>query len=455
MSNIEYFPGQDYDVAILKESGVSVFFKNSSPSTRPGTTPTMPIVDPYYPRIMDDVEHWGEANDFPQRVIELYSKDPIIPKTLDRLATKIIGNGLMAVEVINTNTDGTEVYKSIADREIKDFLNDPSFAKYLRETAVDLSWFFNGWSELILSENRKRITSIIHQEAAYGRWSKQDIKSGRCEFVLLNANWPDVHFKDPYTKKLKAIDPYWFNNPEVIANDSRYNYIYPVSYPTPGKTFYQLAHHDSIRTSGWLEVHLAIPKFKKYLMENQMTIKYHWKVDERYWEHRYGDRWEKGSKEERQSIRLEWLKEMDTKLANITKTGNSITTPKFWDEVKGQYQEYIELDFVPDPKLDGKYLEDNVEAAANIFYALGEDPTTAGFMGTTKGSQSSGGSNKREAWLIAIALLKPYRDALLEPLHFVAKYNGWLRRYPDLKFIFKDTILTTLNTGKSTESIVS
>lgn len=455
MSQVQVFQGVDYDVALLRESGSTVFLQNSSASSRPGAKPTMPVSDPYYPRILDDVEQWGEANDFPQRVIDLYSKDPIIPKTLDRLATKIIGNGLMAVNVTDTNPDGTDVFTLIKDREIKDFLKDSDFEKYLRESASDLCWFFNGWTELILSENRKRITNLVHQEASYGRWSKQDLKSGRCEYVYLNANWPDVHVKDPYTKKLRAIDPYNLSKLEEVRQGTEYKYIFPVSYPTPGKTFYQLAHHDAIRTSGWLEVHLAIPKFKKYLMDNQMTIKYHWKIDERYWPNRYGEKWEKAAKDERQALRLQWLQEMDKKLANIEKTGNSITTPKFWDEVKGQYQEYIELSTVPDPKLDGKYIEDNIEAAANIFYALGEDPTTAGFMATGKSSSSSGGSNKREAWLTAIALLKPYRDALLEPLHFLAKYNGWYSRYPDLKFMFRDVILTTLNTGKSTESVVS
>lgn len=455
MSKIEFFGGDHFDVALLPQSQSSVFMRNESASTRAGGSPTMPIVDPYYGHHTDEVEMWGENNDFPQLVTGEYYKDTVVLRSLNKLVSKIIGNGIIPVNVTGFNTDGTEQYAPIMDDDIWEFFFSEWMEKYMREVATDMVWFFNAFSEMHLSENRKRVVQLVHQEASYCRWSKQDRKTGRCENVHINANWPHVHTKDPYTTVVKAIDPYDFTRVEKVQADSRYKYIYPVSHPTPGKTFYQLAYHDSIRQSGWLEVHLAIPQFKKFLMKNQMTIKYHWKIDERYWGLRYGDRWEKATSDQKRDIRMEWLGEMDRRLAESANTGKSISTPKFWDEHSSKYQEYIELTTIDDNKLDNKYIEDSIEAAYNISYGMGVDGTEIGLSNKTGGSSRGSGSDIRESWLIANAELKPYRDAINEPLMFAARYNGWRKRYPKFKIMYRDTILTTLNTGAGTEKKIS
>ncbi|MCA0231608.1 MAG: hypothetical protein LCH91_14140 [Bacteroidetes bacterium] len=455
MSNLHYVPGSDYDVAILASSESSVFMKNSSVSTRPGSSPTMPVIDPYSGYHTDEVEMWGVDNNFPQTVINDYYKDTVVVRALNKMTAKVIGNGIMPVNVTGYDANGVEQYTPIMDDDIWEFFNSEWTEKYTRELVNDLVWFFNAFSEIHLSKNRKRILYFVHQEASYCRWSKQDKQTGRCDFVHINANWPNVQSKDPYSTIVKAIDPYDFQKIEKIQSETDYKYIYPVSHPTPGKTFYQLAYHDSIRQSGWLEVHLAIPQFKKYLMQNQMTIKYHWKIDERYWPTRYGDRWEKAKVEQRRDIRKEWLTEMDRSLAESAKTGKSISTPKFWDEVAQKYQEYIELTTIDDAKLDNKYIEDSIEAAYNISYGTGIDGTELGLSNKTGGSSRGSGSDMRESWLIAAAEMKPYRDALKEPFMFAARYNGWTKRYPKFKIMHRDTILTTLNTGAGTDKKIS
>lgn len=455
MKNIEYFGGEAFDVAILANSESTVYMRNESASTRPATGPTMPIVDPYNSHHTDEVEMWGVDNNFPQLVTDDYYKDPVVVRALGKMVSKIIGNGILPVNVTGFNKDNTEQFEVIMDDDIWEFFQSEWMDKYLREVTTDMVWFFNAFSEIHLSKNRKRIVQLVHQEASYCRWSKQNIKTGRCEYVHLNANWPHVQPKDPYSTIIRAIDPYDFARVEKVQADSRYKYIYPISHPTPGKTFYQLAYHDSIRQSGWLEVHLAIPQFKKYLMKNQMTVKYHWKIDERYWPLRYGDQWNKATPDGRRDLRKEWLAEMDKSLAAAAKSGKSISTPKFWDEHTGKYQEYIELTTIDDAKLDNKYIEDSIEAAYNISYAMAVDGTELGLSNKTGGSSRGSGSDVRETYLIATAEMKPYRDAINEPLMFVARYNGWRKRYPKFKLFYRDTILTTLNTGAGTEKKLS
>ncbi len=420
-----------------------------------GSGATSPLLKPYAQPNDSKLMYWGDNNDFPQMIIDLYSKDPLIPVTLAKMAASIIEGGLFACQVIDYNPDGSEVVKPIMDnKEINSFMNSIWFNRYLHETANDLVWFFNAFPGLILSLDRKKILQLDANEAAYCRWSVQG-KNGKSPYIFINANWPNVTSEDELGKTLPVIDPYAYDPYSPVLNNSWFKYIYPISYPTPGRHFYQLAHHDSIRTSGWLDVHAAVPTFKKYLMKNQMAIKNHWKVDVAYWGNAYGEVWEKASRSERIDIKKKWLKEMNDKLTDVTKAGNSILTDREWDKVTSGYKDFIEVVAIEDPMKDGKYNEDSQQAAAYILYSIGVDPSTVGLI-TSMGGARSGGSDKREGWLIDKSRLAPFRNFIVEPLNFAATYNGWQEQYGGwLRFRWRDTILTTLDTGAGTKKIVS
>lgn len=388
-------------------------------------------------------------------IIDLYSKDPIIGTTLSKMAASIIEGGIFPCKLIDYKEDGSEVVKPIMDnKEINQFLNAIWFNRYLHETANDLVWFFNAFPGLILNMDRSKFLQIEPNEAAYCRWSVQD-KSGKSPWVYLNANWPGVTADDELTKTLPVLDPYAYDPFKQVRNSGQFKYIFPVSYPTPGRHFYQLAHHDSIRTSGWLDVHAAIPAFKKYLMKNQMSIKYHWKVDMAYWEKAYGEKWTKADAPARMEIKKKWLKEMNDKLTDVMKAGNSILTDREWDKVANGYKDFIEVIALEDPMKDGKYNEDSQQAAAYILYSIGVDPSTVGLI-TSMGGARSGGSDKREGWLIDKSRLMPFRNFITEPLNFIASFNGWQDQYDGLlRFRWRDTILTTLDTGAGTKKTVS
>jgi len=432
-------------IAHSKELGIVFTSAGRRTTAAPAAAPTMPRVDAQTSGVGQDIENWGDDNAFPQMIIDLYSKNTLIPRLLGNKASELVGGGLVAMKVVGFE-NGQEKMEWVNDTEIKEWLDDFQLNRALFEMANDLLWFYNGWVELIPSLDRSKIVGFVHQEAAFCRWSKQN-KAGKCENVHLSADWPNNNKET--TKVLPAIDPYAWNSIDRVRESTRTNFLYPFNIPTVGKTFYQLAHHDSVRTSGWLDILQAVPAFKKYLLKNSMSIKYHFEIDVEYWPAYFGEKlWEEANAEEQQVLKKKWLVAMTNALTDVEKAGNSIVTEKIFESgMLKDYKSYVTINVLNDSTKDGTHIKDLLEGNNQVLYAFGEDPTTIGFNGGDGQAQRSGGSDKREAWLISNLRLQPVRNFLLEPIRWAARYNGWEKRHPGFKIMTKDSILTTTDTG--------
>ncbi|MFD1143034.1 hypothetical protein ACFQ4C_18045 [Larkinella insperata] len=425
--------------AVVNLPGVGTAGPNGQAPVALGASPTEPVRRRELQPGDDHIAYWGDGNDFPQQIIKLASKNTIIPTTLSKKAALWIGGGVYA-------SADEEDETPVKDPEIRRFLNDITTKRYLLETALDINWFANSFPEFILSKNREKVVQLHSNEAAYCRFGRMNEQTGEIDKLYLNANWEGASAADPQTIVIPAINPYSWDRVEKVRKGKAYKYSYPLSFPSPGRSYYQLANWDSARSSGWLEVLDAIPQFKKFSMQNQMQIKYHIEVPSDYWPQVYGDRWEQGSIEARTAIRDEFLKALMDKLSNVQNANKGILT-ETWIDRGSKNEVGIKINVLDDKHKEGKYNEDYTEGLANLYYALDFDPTLGGFAGM---GPRSGGSDKREAFWIFISGCKPWRDRILEPLEFTAQYNGWKKKYPELTFRFRDTFLTTLDTGKST-----
>ena len=432
-----YFPNEN--VALLQEAGVAVSLGT------PGAAPTQSIIKDH--TVVSSLEYvpWGDANDFPQQVLKRGRRSTIIPQALNWKANLI--SRKVRPYIVDEDDKGKEILQAVKDPEILAFLDTRHFKRYVRESANDIFWFLNIFPELILSKDRKKITHILPIEAAYCRLSKQNSR-GVSEHVYVNGNWPYAMYNDDETTKIRSLDPYEYDlvNWTRDQHTDTFKFIYPSSYPTPGNTFYQLAHWDGIRASGWLDVLEKVPEVKKYMFENQITIRYHIQIPREYWPNEYGSVWEKATPEERDAIRMAKMKQINNRIVGAKNSGIALITEFGVSSIDGRTVEGWKIEAIPDKLKDGAHLADNMEATSHLLYSLGLDPTLVGFASKEMGSRS-GGSDKRESLLIYLSQLDPYRDVLYEPLDFIAEYNGWKAKYPGLEFRSKQTILTTLDTG--------
>ncbi len=404
-----------------------------------GAAPTNPAVRRMLTPGNERLSFWGENNDYPQRIIELASKSTIIPQALADKAALWVAGGVIA-------TADRQSEEMVDDQEIYDFLSDTTFERYLIECAQDVSWWWNAFPEFILSRNRQKINQLHNNETAYCRWGRMSERSGVLDTVFLNANWPEANVDDKDTLQLTSINPYRLDRVDWLRGEKGFKYVYPLNLPSPGKSYMQLAPWDAARSSGWLDYLAAIPQFKKFGMTNRMSLRYHIEVPAEYWTRVYEDRWDTANIQAKMAIRDEFLTALTESLTNVQNANKAILTDKWVDDQGNEHG--IVINVLDDKEKDGRYNEDYSDGQANLLYALGTDPSLFGFQ--SKDIQRSGGSDKRQAFDIFIAKSTPYRARILEPLKFIADYNGWKKRFPRLTFKFNDTLLTTLDTGAST-----
>lgn len=405
----------------------------------------------------DELAVWGDENDFPQQIISVAEKSTEIPALLDWKARALQGKEVIAVQRFyyadKENPENSKwKYKPVDDPEINDFLSDTTFKRYMREACQDLVWFSNVFPELIKSKAKDKIVYIGTQDASFCRWGKQK-PNGVIEKCYVNANWPEAKASDTDTIKLDVIDPYDVDRVEKLkGNSSLDKVIYPVSYPSPGKIYYQLSNWNGFVTSGWAKISRSIPESKQAIMTKMLTAKYIIRIPLNYWPATVKD-WIKLTPEAQNKIKLEKLKSINDQLTGASNAGKSILN-EFGKDFDGKDVPAWEIKEIENTSQGGEGLEDSREASEHLMRSLGLDPTLVG-DGPGKKMGGGSGSDKRVAFNIYVALQQPYREVILEPVYFIAEYNGWMDRHKGLTFKIVEVELQTLDQGNTAKEVTN
>ncbi len=431
-------PNQDYDVFLMP--GIGAIVQTDIPTQRPVTTQ---LLNQNATAIM----YWGPTNTFPQDVIKDVRKDPEIGTLLGKQANLLYSSGLIW-GIPETDGDGVKKFTPLAkktDSEIRLWLRRSNINRYLSEGAKDLYYFANVFPEIILQADRKKVVQICVQPAEECRFGNQNSR-GIIDTCYLNAQWEISQYNSKLTKTVSVLDPY-FDPAAQLRNVSSLNYIYPLNYANPGNKFYQMPDWNSIRESGWLEVSQLIPQFKKALLKNQMTIKYHIKINNMYWIIKY-DGYDLLDNEQKKKIKTIELTAIQDTLSGADKSGKAFVSPTYYDIGLKETIDLITITAIDDKIQDGKYLEDGKDASLFKAAAVGLHPALVGNL--TSSGMSGAGSNIREAYNLHVMTNRSYQDLILEPLNnLLIEYNGWPL---DMEFGFNNQFMTTLDAGKEATS---
>lgn len=432
-------------IAYLPESGAAIQMA-ADPAYEPAVRPDDPLIkedgqtNPFAP--------WGDDNLFPQTIIEAASKSTELPALLEWKARAAQGKEVLPFTRRWDMAKGKMVDEFVDDKEILDFLGSIQTKRYLREAYNDFFWFWNVFPDMIKSKDGEKIAYIGTHDASHCRWALQDNK-GVIRKCWISPNWKQGNVTQANALITDVVDPYSYSVVDDLkAKKNIKRFVYPLCYPSPGKTYYQLATWDGFRTSGWMAIAEKIPVFKQAMMKNSMNIKYLIQIPSNYWGTAY-EGWDDKTEEQKNDCKRQTLAAINASLTDVDNAGKSILNEVAYDP-EGKMLPGWNIIVIDDKVKEGAYLEDSQEASAHLMRALGLDDTLIG-KGPGKGGMGGGsGSDKRVALNIYCALQKPYRDVVLEPFYFIAEYNGWKERYPTLIFKTIEVELETLDQAHTT-----
>ena len=396
---------------------------------------------------------WGQNNLLPEEVLEIVYRNPVMTTGLLFNIQVSYGQGIQPFRYVVENNI-RKVRPVYDNKEINTFFEENNINGYLLEQMTDLNFFYNVFPEIILNRDvpeKRKIISLNHKEACFSRWDSMNPATGEIEYHFYSAEWSKGHREDTVavTPVLSASHPIQDLRNRIARGEKRFRYIVPVNFPTPGKTYYQKPYWYSIIESGWADFASQILTFKKALLANQMSIKYHVQLADNYFEEIFAREGITDDKRRKERVRKEY-KSINDFLSGEAKAGKSVIS-YVKQTMDGKEFPRMKITALENHFKGGEYIEDTEEVSNIMSYGLGVHPSLIGASpGKNKGSFS--GTDKRELFIIKQALLKPVRDMILRPFYLIKAINRWPE---DIQFGIPDLVLTTLDENTGSERKIS
>lgn len=390
---------------------------------------------------------WGFDNLLPNHVLEKAGKNDIVSANLKFNRDVCFGLGPKLIRVKARNKGIITDYEEVTEGPEFDFFEKNDIPLFMLQQLTDMVTFHNTWCELAYEKNSTKIGTIRHREAVFSRWGMQDSR-GSINWHYYSAKWDRNPSADDIVCT-RVMDEFDAINELTMYSANRQRLVYSAYMPSPGRPYYSRPEWYSIFTSGWYDHSCMVPELKKAILKNQLGVKYIIYVAPEYFDDIF--RKEGIDKNDRAACkeRIEKEKESFNKyLSGETNANKTIMAlKKLIPSANGGTSEhkYIEIVPVQNDLKGGEYIDDTESTANIICYAMG---VHSALIGATPGknSNSLGGSNARELYLMKQALMKPVVDRCMRILKIIKQYNGWDE---DIMITIPEYIFTTLDQNKS------
>ena len=230
----------------------------------------------------------------------------------------------------------------------------------------------------------------------------------------------------------------------------------PVAFPRiknyySNNDYYGIPDWDAAMRSGWIDIANKIPKFLAKSYANAMSLMWHIQIPKNYWDRKF-PKGDNKNKQERTKKIEEFMRKMEEDLCgeeNVSKA--FISTYESGMNGKGEGWKIERLENEIDAK---ERLSTSAAANSEILFSLMINPSVfgAGMPGGAYAGNAGSGSDIRESFLVSIITTYIEKQQVLFPIKMMLEYNG---HKDDLVLKYKETILTTLNTGQAKEEITT
>lgn len=398
---------------------------------------------------------WGDDNEFPLRASETISSTSVLNTGLRFLHRVTIGQGIYACRVTGYDQKGNEILEAVNDQKVTELIQSRMVRKYLEKCGRDYIKYGNALVEFIPNLAHNGIAGIHAVNAANFRYSAPDVMGG-CK-VCVSSSWPDVPGTDKGDKPaifdvLQDFDPEMhfelitklkrkFNKPVCMAiKDSWSN-----------NDIYSEPIWLSAYLLGWVDIAHLVPEFLRKAYKNQITWKWHVQIPYSYWEKKFPPQ-NFESVEERKKAISKYMNSIERNLCGAENAEKPLFTNYAINEANGKIEEEWKIQALDNKYKGGENLVTSAAANSEILFALCLNPNVLGAMPSGNYGSNQGGSNIREAFLVNIANAWIDRQNLLDPIYIYMRANGVDK---DVQLRFRNTVLTTLDSGAGTQKTLS
>jgi hypothetical protein len=400
-----------------------------------------------------DISDWGAGNKFPSDADTTINSVSVLNSGLKFIRNFTIGQGIFPVTVTGYDDNGNEVLKPVADNKLRIFAQSRIVRRYLEKATRDYLKFGPAFVQLLPNADGSQMVGINTINAKYARLSVAS-KSGVIEKCVVSGKWPDTPGDGEYSV-YDVLDEY-----DPAADLQRRKFGKQIQ----GKSFVQVIRDSwsnneyysapvwlSAYTAGWIDVAQKIPAFLSRAYENQITWKWHVQIPYSFWDKKFpANQYTDNSL--REAAINAFMDEIETNLCGTANANKPIFT-FFEMNPQGKVEEQWIIKPLENKLNSEQDLISSAAANSEILFSLMINPNVLGAGmpgGTYAGNQ--GGSNIREAFLVNIANAWLDRQNLLDPLETYVRFNG---APDDMEWRFRNTILTTLDTGAGTKKTLS
>lgn len=418
---------------------------------------TTGVFDPNYdmePLVFDKfkVAPWGKDNCLPQHVMAKVEANDIVSANLNFNANVCFGLGPKLIRVKAWERGKIVDFEEVTSGKEFDFFERNDIPLFMQQQLNDMVEFWNVWCRMEYDKKGKDIYFIRHREAAFSRWEMQNSR-GEINWHYYCSGWD----KQPNTDKYPIIASRVLDEFNAVQELKAYaalknrpnGFIFSAYMPSPGHPYYSRPSWYSIFSSGWYDHSVMVPKLKKAILKNQLGVKYIIYVSPKYFE----DIFRKEHIDKNDPVAVKARVEKEKQAWNDYLSGEQnankaiLSLKDIIPTASGAAaeQKWIEIVPVQNDLKGGEYIDDTESTANIICYAMG---VHSALIGATPGknSNSIGGSNARELYLMKQALMKPVVDRCLRSLKVVKEYNGWDK---NIFINVPEYIFTTLDQNKS------
>ena len=448
---------------LFNNAGVPLIaYGKSYQASTTGTPSDKPkkVLQPKYPDeeylIIGDtkIAVWGNNNDFPSMADQVISSVGVLNTGLKFTRNFTLGQGIFACTVTDFDESGNEVLSRVKDKSLITFANSRLVRRFMSKALRDYLKFGCAFVQVIMNADGSKMVGINTINAKYCRLSIAD-QNGVIQKCVVSGKWPDSPGQDQFQvfDVLDEYDPFAdLQRRRWAQKTAGKSFIFVIRDSWGSGEYYSSAIWWAAYLAGWIDIAKKVPSFLKKAYENQITWKWHIQIPYAFWDKQFPAILF-ATTELRKAAIESYMDSIESNLCGTENADKPIFTFFDINPQNGKAEEQWIIKPLENKLSNEQNLVTSAAANSEIMFSIMVNPNVLGAGmpgGTYAGNQ--GGSNIREAYLVNIANCWLDRQDLLDVLELFIRYNG---AGEDVEWRFRNTILTTLDTGSGTTKTLS